>query len=381
MVDADQICFTQDLIRTQSFSGAEKAAADKIAAEMRRLGYDKVMIDENGSVIGLIVGSLPGKTLLLDGHCDTVSANAADWRYPPYEAVIENEVLYGRGASDMKGSLAAIIYAASQVDRARLAGTVAVSTSVIEENMEGGALRSICDLVKPDFVVIGEATNFSIKRGGRGRAEVMVTTYGKSAHSSSPEAGLCAVHEMIKAISAIDSMPVETHPVVGRGLNVLVDIKSDPYPGHSVLPNTCQATYDRRLLPGETIESVLESISALPALREIKHEVDIVDSQETTYTGKVLSGKKFFPAWVFDEDNELLQRALAGLIRVDITPSIGAFQFCTNGAYTAGIAGIPTIGFGPGGESDAHTVDEHISLADLIKARKAFTAIIEQVLS
>lgn len=381
MVDADQIRFTQDLIRTKSFSGAEKAAADKIAAEMKRLGYDKVMIDENGSVIGLIVGSLPGKTLLLDGHCDTVTANAADWRYPPYEAVIENEVLYGRGASDMKGSLAAIIYAACQVDRARLAGTVAVSTSVIEENMEGGALRSICDLVKPEFVVIGEATNFSIKRGGRGRAEVMVTTYGKSAHSSSPEAGLCAVHEMIKAISAIDSMPVETHPVVGRGLNVLVDIKSDPYPGHSVLPNTCQATYDRRLLPGETIESVLERISALPALREIKHEVDIVDSQETTYTGKVLSGKKFFPAWVFAEDNELLQRALAGLKRVDITPSIGAFQFCTNGAYTAGIAGIPTIGFGPGGESDAHTVDEHISLADLIKARKAFTAIIEQVLS
>lgn len=381
MIDQDQIAFTQDILRIQSLSGDEGQVAERIAQQMRTLGFDDVRIDENGSVIGLIHGAKPGRTLLLDGHCDTVLANAEDWSHPPFDAELVDGVLYGRGASDMKGSLAAIIYAAAHVDRSRLAGHVAVSATVIEENMEGGSLALVCEHVKPDFVIIGEATNFSLKRGSRGRAEVMLRTYGKSAHSSTPEAGLCAIHEMIKVIDLMDHMPARSHEDVGRGMNVLVDIISDPYPGHSVLPNTCTATYDRRLVPGETIDSVVAEIRSLPGLEGIALDVEIVDSQERTYTGQPLAGKKFFPAWVFDEQSELVKLALVGLKAVGIQPQVGAFQFCTNGAYSAGVAGIPTIGFGPGGESDAHTVDEHISIEDLFKARRAFSSMIEHILA
>ena len=184
------ITFTQQLIRERSISGEEQAVVAKISAEMKALGFDEIRVDEYGSVIGLIQGEKPGKTLLLDGHCDIVDAIASDWKHDPFAAVIEDGYLYGRGVADMKASLAAMIYAAASVDRRTLAGRVAVSATVLEEVMEGVALQHIMKELQPNCVIIGEATNFTLNRAGRGRAEIVIETIGKSAHSSSPQAGL-----------------------------------------------------------------------------------------------------------------------------------------------------------------------------------------------
>ncbi len=375
------ISFVQDIIRTPSLSGDEKAVVEKIVQEMKQLVFDEVRIDENGSAIGIIYGQKPGKTLLLDGHCDHVDVIPSDWSHPPYVAEIADGCIYGRATADMKGSLAAMIYAAAGVDRSRLTGSVAVSATVLEEVMEGGALKSVVDIVKPDYVIIGEATNFNLKHAGRGRAEIIVETYGKSAHSSSPQAGLCAVHEMYRVIQSLDNMALPSHPQIGSGLNVLTDIISEPYPGKSVLPNVCRVSYDRRLLPGETAGSVISEIKSLPELQGIDFNVSILDREEKTYTGKTLSGQKFFPAWIFDQEHPLVQGALKGLHQAGIMPELSAYQFCTNGAYSGGTAGIPTIGFGPGGETDAHTVDEHIKIADLELAVDCFNSMIMSILS
>jgi acetylornithine deacetylase/succinyl-diaminopimelate desuccinylase-like protein len=115
-------------------------------------------------------------------------------------------IIYGRGAADMKGALAAMIYAASATDRTRLAGRIAVSATVLEEVMEGISLETVIAAVKPDFVVIGEATELNLNRGGRGRAEIHLETIGKPAHSSSPQLGVNAVHEMIKLIAAAEAV-------------------------------------------------------------------------------------------------------------------------------------------------------------------------------
>ncbi len=375
------ISFVQDIIRTPSLSGDEKAVVEKIVQEMEQLGFDEVQVDKNGSGIGIIYGQKPGKTLLLDGHCDHVDVIPSDWSHPPYVAEIADGCIYGRATADMKGSLAAMIYAAAGVDRSRLTGSVAVSATVLEEVMEGGALKSVVDIVKPDYVIIGEATNFNLKHAGRGRAEIIVETYGKSAHSSSPQAGLCAVHEMYRVIQSLDNMALTSHPQIGSGLNVLTDIISEPYPGKSVLPNVCRVSYDRRLLPGETAGSVISEIKSLPELQGIDFNVSILDREEKTYTGKTLSGQKFFPAWIFDQEHPLVQGALKGLHQAGIMPELSAYQFCTNGAYSGGTAGIPTIGFGPGGETDAHTVDEHIKIADLELAVDCFNSMIMSILS
>jgi putative selenium metabolism hydrolase len=374
------ITFTQELIRERSISGAEQAVIAKISTEMNTLGFDKVWVDECGSVIGLIQGEKPGKTLLLDGHCDIVDATPADWKFDPFAAVIDDGYLYGRGVADMKGSLAAMIHAAGSVDRAQLAGRVAVSATVMEEVMEGAALQFIMDSLKPVGVIIGESTNFTLNRAGRGRAEIVIETVGKSAHSSSPQAGLCAVHEMFKLAESVEAMPLPSQPVVGNAQICLTDIVSEPFPGHSVVPNRCRVSYDRRLVPGETEEDILQSIRTLPALKGIQFNVTLLRGEEKTYTGKNLQGLKFFPAWSFEEDHPLVTAALQGLHSKGFEPKTGAYGFCTNGAYSAGVAGVPTIGFGPGFETDAHTVNERLKTADIERAAEGFAGMMQSIL-
>ncbi len=375
------ITFTQEIIRLRSLSGEEQPVVERIAAEMKTLGFDQVVIDDFGSVYGIIEGKKPGKTLLLDGHCDIVDANPADWKFDPFAAVIDDGYLYGRGIADMKGAIAAMIYAAASVDRSQLAGRVIVSATVLEEVMEGVALQKVMDQVKPDYVIIGESTNFTLNHAGRGRAEIVVETIGKSAHSSSPQAGLCAVHEIMRWMQAVENMPMPEHPVIGRAQICLTDIISEPFPGHSVVPNRCRVSYDRRLVPGETPDGILAAIKALPALKDIQYHITVLDGEEKTYTGKILKGLKFFPAWSFEPDHPLVRAALKGLQNSGIEPKLGSFGFCTNGSYSGGIAGVPTIGFGPGTEPDAHTVNERMKVTDLERAADGFLGMIQTILS
>lgn len=366
------IFFTQSLVRTPSLSGEEKRVVELILAEMRDLGFDHVWADTNGSAIGIIQGARPGKTILLDAHCDHVGiAAGSQWTCDPFAAEIENGFIYGRATADMKGALAAMIHGAASVDRRKLVGRIAVSATVLEEVMEGVSLGAVMDAVKPDFIVIGEATELNLNRGGRGRAEIHLETIGKPAHSSSPQLGVNAVHLMLQAVNAIEQSPVAHDELLGDALMVLTDIISDPYPGYSVIPSRCRVTYDRRLLPGETIESVL---NALPVKGKI------AEGEHTTYTGATLRGAKFFPAWVFPEEHPLVQHALRGLRVSGLNPRIGAYRFCTNAAYSAGIACVPTIGFGLASESDAHVVDERIAIDALVAATRGYRGIVESVL-
>ena len=374
------IPFTQELIREVSISGEEQGVVSRIQSEMLSLGFDEVMIDELGSVIGIINGTRPGKTLLLDGHCDIVGAEAADWKYDPFGGVIADGWLYGRGVADMKAALAAMICAAADVDRQQLIGRVIVSGSVLEEVMEGAALKVIMDKYRPDYVIIGESTELNLNRAGRGRAELVAETFGKSAHSSSPQFGLCAVHEMIKLIHKLETVSLRSDPVIGDSQVTLTDIISDPFPGHSVVPYHCQASFDVRTVPGETAESLMQVFRSIPDIQSIDHKLSFLEGEEKAYTGLTVHGQKFFPAWIFDEEHELVQSAWNGLRQIGMDPKLGSFKFCTNGAYSAGIAGVPTIGFGPGRESDAHSTNEKLGVDEILLAYDGFHAMIQSIM-
>ncbi len=373
--------FTQKIVRQQSLSGEEGLVIPIIVDEMKALGFDKVWVDKNGSAIGQINGAKPGKTLLFDTHVDTVGiAPGSTWTRDPFGAEIADSFLYGRGAVDMKGALAAMLHAAASVDRSKLAGTVIVSASVLEEVFEGGALQTVMDEAKPDFVVIGESTKLNLARGGRGRAEIHLETIGKPAHSSSPQLGINAVHLMMKVIAEVEKIPLGEHPLLGPAILALTDIISEPYPAYSVTPSRCKATYDRRLLTGEIPENVLGAITSLPALRDINFTAKIASSDHQTYTGETLHAEKFFPAWELDESNEFVQAALKGLRASGLDPRLGTYRFCTNAAYSMAVANVPTVGFGPGAEGDAHVVDERLSLLELEKTARGYAGIIEAVL-
>ena len=214
--------------------------------------------------------------------------------------------------------------------------------------------------------------------GGRGRAEIHLEAIGRPAHSSTPHLGDNAVLKMLPAIQAIQALVLPSDPLLGPAIMVLTDIISEPYPAYSVLPSRCRVTYDRRLLAGETPESVLAELRALPALQGI--DIAIAQGEHDTYTGAVLRGPKFLPAWKLAPDDSFVTAALAGLRTAGLDPLLSAYRFCTNAAYSAGTAHAPTVGFGPGVENLAHVVDEYVEVAQVLAAAQGYIGIVESVL-
>jgi putative selenium metabolism hydrolase len=376
------IAFTQELVRAVGLSGKEQSAAQCVEAEMRQLGYDHVEVDALGNVVGLISGAGAGPTILLDAHTDTVGISPGiAWTYPAYGGEIHpgkagRDAIYGRGSADMKGALAAMVHAAASLDRATLRGRVVVSASTMEEVLEGVALRPIMERYPPDVVIIGEPSALNLVHGGRGRAELHLTTTGIPSHSSAPHLGRNAVLDMMQVIHAIEDMALPSDPLLGPAIIALTDIVSDPYPGNSVIPSQCRVTYDRRLITGETSDQVLEQIRTLPGVQGIDLDVRIGLGEYTAWTGTVAQAEKFFPAWTLDAQHPIVQRALEALQGIGQQPKLATWRFCTNAAWSAGELSIPTIGYGPADEPDIHIVDEHLPITDLIAAAEGYRAII-----
>ncbi|MDR1931558.1 MAG: YgeY family selenium metabolism-linked hydrolase [Spirochaetales bacterium] len=378
------VSLCQTLIREKSLSGEESGVAGRLKDYFISRGFDSIQTDEYGNVIGCIKGLRPGKKLLFDGHMDVVPVpDPSAWKHPPFGAEISGERIYGRGASDMKGALAACACAAAAFaeDRKKdFAGEIYVVGSVHEECFEGVASRLVSGAVKPDYVIIGESSRLNLKIGQRGRAEIVVETFGKPAHSSNPREGINAVYGMTEIIAAIRNLEPGVHPRLGEGILELTDVVSSPYPGASVVPEYCRATYDRRLLIGETRESVLAPIQAL--LDELmahnpllKASVSFARGRERCYTGAAIEDERFFPAWLFDENEDFVQSAYKALRAIGQTPEISHYAFCTNGSHYAGEKGIKTLGLGPSLENIAHTIDEYIELSQLAAAVEAYIAV------
>jgi acetylornithine deacetylase/succinyl-diaminopimelate desuccinylase-like protein len=249
----------------------------------------------------------------------------------------------------------------------------------MEEVVEGFPLDPVIKRFERDFVLIGEATNLNISHGGRGRAEIHLETIGRPAHSSSPHLGANAALMMIEAVRAVEALTLPSDPDVSHAIMALTDIISEPYPGHSMIPTRCRATYDRRTLPGETEEIVLAPLREIGEGKAFRAVIG--EARYTTYTGVEIRAPKFFPAWKLDTAHDLVQRTMNGLRSAGFDPSFRIWQFCTNAAYTAGMLDIPTVGFGPCREGQAHTVDEYIDLADLKSAAGGYMGIIQSVLA
>ncbi len=379
----------QKLIQQKSYSGHEDGVAGVLKEELPKLGFDSVTVDRYGNVIGCIKGKRPGKKLLFDGHIDTVPVtDETEWQYPPFAAEIHDGKIYGRGTSDMKGAVAAFVSAAANFAADTdndFAGELYIAGVVHEECFEGVAAREISAAVKPDYVVIGEASTLNLKVGQRGRGEIVVETFGKPCHSANPEKGINAVYKMAKVIEAIRTLTPTHHPVLGDGILELTDIKSSPYPGASVVPEYCRATYDRRLLVGETKESVLEPIQKLMDQLmaedpQLKVKVSYAVGEELCYTGNHIQGERFFPGWLYDENEDFVQDVKKELENMGYTPSITQYNFCTNGSHYAGEAGIKTFGLGPSQENLAHTVNEYIEIDQLAKVTDCYYGVMKALL-
>lgn len=379
------VTLCQSLVQIPSLSGQEEKVAKKIQEFANQHNFDEVTVDRFGNIAVMINGVEPGPTVLFDGHIDTVPVFEENWTVNPYEAIVRDGRIWGRGTSDMKGSITAMLLAAkyfAEDCQKNFKGKIVISCSVHEECFEGVATRLVSEQHQPNYVVIGEATNLKLNIGQRGRAEVIVETFGKSAHSSNPDAGINAVNRMVTLIAEINQLKNEEHPILGKGILELTDFISSPYPGASVVPSYARVTFDRRLLVNETRESVLEPIQKIIDHLELEDEqfhakVSFSSGSELCYTGETIEAERFFPAWLYEADEKFIAQTFENLKKIIPHTELSHYSFCTNGSHFAGEANIPTIGFGPSLEKLAHIDDEYIEIEPLVKATEGYISIMK----
>jgi putative selenium metabolism hydrolase len=378
--------FLQDLVRIPSLSTQEEAVAIRLAKEMKQVGFDEVWTDRIGNVVGRI-GAGRGPKLFLNGHMDNVDVgDLGRWTHPPYGGMIVDGVLYGRGACDMKGGLAAMVYGVKALVDAglELAGDLYVVGVVQEEPCEGLATRVLVEEegIRPDFVVLGEPSNLQVRLGHRGRVEMKVMVRGKAAHASSPELGDNAIHNAARLIFGLELLTARlaTDPFLGQGSLAVTEIDSQAASRNAV-PDRCVFYIDRRLTLGETETKALAEIQSIVNTEEIDAEVTVSEYRARSYAGYDCRARAMFPAWVMPEDSALVQ-ALVRSVRETLgyRPRMGRWGFSTDGTYTAGVANIPTVGFGPGEERYAHTLEEQIRLNDVVDAARVYARLAVELL-
>lgn len=374
-IQEEVISFAQSIIRVNSLSGHEGQVARLIRKKMKTLGYDDVQVDPYGNVIGTKIGKLPGPVVLFDGHMDAVPVtNQEEWSVDPFSGLIRDGKIWGRGASDMKGPLAAAVVAIGHIPRDQFCGTLVVSGSVCEEIHEGAAFSKVLQKIAPDFVVICEPNGCCLGVGQKGRAGLWMEVFGKPSHSSVPHLGENAIYKAMKVIDRLREMKLPSDPFLGNGLMELIDGVSSPYPSQSTLPVSFKMRFDRRLMQNETMESVLESInSALEGLQDWK--CDFTNVKIRTYTGESLEFPDFHPGWSIDPESTWIQKAQRGLREGGIEPALMAARFCTNGSFSAGHENIPTMIFGPSSGMLAHCIDENIEISELLQGAEGYTGL------
>lgn len=365
--------FLQDLIRIPSLSSQEGRVAKRIAAEMKKLKYDEVTIDPQGNVIGRIGSGK--KVIALDGHIDTVDVgDLAAWKTDPFDPVIKKGVMYGRGTTDMKGGVAASVYAGAMLKKTDFAkhGTLYVTATVQEEDCDGLCWQYIAreDKIRPDVVVITEPTSLRIYRGQRGRMELEIETTGVSCHGSAPERGVNAIYAMAPIIADIEKLNERLKPrkPLGKGTVTISHIRSRS-PSLCAVADGCVIHLDRRLTLGETEAVVVKQLKALPSVKKAKAKIRVLNYDTPSYTGLTYPTKKYFPTWYAPDAAHEVKTAVKAYREVfGGEPEVGHWTFSTNGVATAGLEGIPTVGFGPGHEHFAHAPNECVELDHLVRS-------------
>lgn len=370
----------QNLIRIKSLPGQEREIVTFIQNQMCALGYDEVKIDSMGNVVGKIGNG--HKAILFDSHIDSVAVNDAElWDFPPFGGEIFDGRIYGRGSVDMKSGAAASIYAAVLAKRMGFVKgkTVYVSCTVMEEDCDGVNLRHLFHEfnLKPDYVVICEPSNNQIVLGHKGKAQILIKTYGNSAHSSAPEKGVNAVYEMAEIIQRIEQTHLELMKKGALHGSLALCSISSVSASLNAVPSECVVQIDRRIAPGESEADIHQEMAKLIEGKNATWEFQTI--RRKTWTGMEIEYQPFHLAWTIDTNHELVQACLAAYRESfgKNATEFGYWDFSTN-AVTPVSLGIPTIGFGPGDPKLAHTRNENCAVKQIEEACAFYAQMIEK---
>jgi acetylornithine deacetylase/succinyl-diaminopimelate desuccinylase family protein len=344
---------------------AEQAIAEFIAEVMRKASIDvqiQQVVAGRPNVLG-VVSAGASQTLMLEAHLDTVLADSM--LIDPFDPIVRDGKLYGRGSCDTKGSIASFLQAVINVMSTMKSMRYNVLLLFVsdEEYRFAGAQYAVRHGIKADVGIAGEPTQLRIVRAHKGVTRWKVITNGVAAHSAYPERGKNAIYAMANVIGTLERHAATlaagpAHPLLGTPSMSVGVIEGGQ--AVNVVPDHCWIEVDRRTLPGETATTVLDPI------RELLKDIDGCEVREPHLSVAGMEVTETAPA-VRD-----LARAVHSVCGESIIES--AHYATDAGIYNA--AGIPTVVFGPGNIAHAHTENEYIELTQLFQA----TTIIERLL-
>jgi putative selenium metabolism hydrolase len=358
--------FCRELICRPSMSGEEGEVAELIRSEMEDLGYDDVSVDGAGNVIGLMKGSGGGKSVMLNSHMDHVHpGDESAWPHPPYSGELIDGCIWGRGASDTKGAIAAQVYSVAILRElvGEFAGDVFVVGVVLEELGGLGTITLVKDL-HTDYAILGEGTSNQIKIGHRGRVGIVVQVDGISVHGSVPEKGVNPHYILAAFIERMKEYQLPESEMFGSA-SLAPTLYTTDQTSSNVTPGRCRLHLDYRLIPGEDPREVAGKFALM--LEEClvygsEADVYIPHFEARCYTGYSEQMESIIPSYGLEEDHplvtssrECLRQALGREIEVT------KWDFATDGGHLMN-AGIPTIGFSPCQEELAHTSQDRVSV-------------------
>jgi len=346
----------------------EREVVNYIEAFLQQAGIDcerQEVLPDRENVLAVVEGRDPNRTLFLQSHTDTVAVEGMT--IEPFQPVIRDGKLYGRGACDAKGQLAAMLTALVRVARrGRPPTNVAVIAGCEEEYRFRGVLKLVESGFRATAGVVGEPTELNLVIAHKGTVRWSLRTRGVAAHSSHPHLGRNAIYGMARIISALERYAEAlqhrpAHPLVGPPTLSVTMISGGQQ--INVVPEECQITLDRRTIPGEDFEGVFADLR-----QYLREQVE----EEPEFEPIIEDWSMEIPR------DEPIVRRLEAIVR-DVTgrtPEVGGVAYGTDASKFVR-AGIPTVVFGAGSIRQAHTAAEYLELDQLEQAVEVHTRLLQ----
>ncbi len=350
-------------------AAGEGQIAEAIAAHLRRLGLDVQLQDVapgRPNVIGVFEGRGRGRSLMFCGHVDTVGVEGMA---APFDPVERDGRLYGRGAQDMKGGVAAMIDAVRVlIERGLSRGRIIVAAVIDEEYASIGADALVTEWTA-DAAVVTEPTGLNVGIGHKGFAWFDIETRGRAAHGSRPKEGIDAIVHMGRVLTRLEHLDRELqsrapHPIMGTA-----SLHASLIEGGRELssyPDRCRLQMERRTIAGESGDS---------ALTEICSRLDAIRAEDPSFDATV---RLMFsrPSYELPPEHELSAALLSAAAATGCVSESVGMSFWTDAAVLGG-AGIPSLLFGPGG-AGLHSVEEYVTVDDVLRCRNALARLAEK---
>lgn len=357
----------KELVSIESFSGEELAVQSHILNWFRARGLPAELRQADGGLKNLVLeiegaaGAGDGPVLWIGGHCDTVGV-AADWTHEPHRPTVRDGRLYGLGAMDMKGGLAAAMDVVAELAdrRGEWRGKIIFAALADEEAFSRGADAFVREAGRIDAAIMCEPHFHDVVIGAMGKLNILVEARGRSAHASRPEEGVNAVVEAAKLLVAIDAMPRRPHPEFGPASHCVLNVSSGGERYEIRVPDRCSFRINWHLMPGETLQEALAALQALAAGLESGAEFSF-EIGAPRYESFALAKDSGFIARFAES-----YRAVLGE-----EPQLAFGRGVSDANIFAGRGSIPTLLFGPDG-ANMHAGDEWVDLQQLHLARAVY---------